>query len=169
MSHNKEDIASKCPDYALIRDITNFKKHGNHDRNSRLRRTDDAIGEVVLITGYQDEAGEYSNSVKEFNVHLEDGTSQNLSKMLTNVVNFWCRYLAAKNVTPTFSEFPTPSNSEPLPREKCNSSLPGIVITRGLKFPGGTLLFQRYNYSAGRIEPMNLTGHTVTAKTYDPN
>jgi hypothetical protein len=155
-SLERDEVIAKCPDYALIWNVTDLKKHGKHDRNSRLRRAD-ASQEILVTTIYKDESGEYYNSVKEFKLHLKDGTSRELSDVLTNGINFWCGYLAEKDVSPKFPEFPVPNPAEPLPRSKCTSNA-DMLITRGLKFPGATLHFQRYNYATGQGEPMDFTG-----------
>ena len=161
-----KNITSACPDYALINDVTNFKKHSRHDRKSRLRRTD-PLQEMLVITIYKDKLGEYYNSVKEFKVHLKDGTSRELSEVLTNGVNFWCRHVAAQDVTPKFPEFTMPNAVKPLSRAK-SRSIADMKITKGLKFGPEHFHLQRYNYDTGQVEPMDLTGYKAKLRLFTP-
>jgi hypothetical protein len=161
-----KDIMAKCPDYALARDVTNFKKHRRHDRKSRLRRAD-PIQEMIVTTIYRDELGEYYNSVKEFKVHLKDGTSRALSEVLTNAINFWCDYLDAQNVEPKFGQFSMPNALTSLPRSKCKS-VANMTIAKGLRFGPEYFLLQRYNYNTGGVEPMDLTGYKARLRAFQP-
>ena len=159
-------VTARCPDYALINDVTNFKKHGKHNRNSQLRPAD-PIQEMLVTTIYQDDLGEYCNSVKEFKVCLKDGTSRDLSDLMTNSVNFWSRHLAALNVTPKFPEFALPGAIKPFRRAQ-GRSVANMTITKGLKFGPEQFQIQRYNYGTGRVEPMNLTGYKPIARAFKP-
>jgi hypothetical protein len=120
-----------------------------------------------VTTIYKDELGEYYNSVKEFKLHLKDGTSRDLSEVLTNSINFWCDYLNAQNVGPKFAPFPMPNAIKPLARAECRSNA-NMIITKGLKFGPAIFQLQRYNYSTGAVEPINLTGYEPIAKAFKP-
>jgi hypothetical protein len=162
-----EDITAECPDYALTRDVADIAKHRELDRRSAQLRAADAIQEMLVTTIYEDALGEYYNSVKEFKLRLINGTSRDLSEVLTNSFNFWCRHLDAQHVTPKFSEFTMPNTVKPLPRVKCQS-IANITITKGLKFGPAVFQLQRYNYSTGQVHPMNLTGYKPILRVFKP-
>jgi hypothetical protein len=161
-----EHITAECPDYALTRDVANLKKHSRRSRESQLRDAD-AIQEIVLTTIFEDTLGEYYNSVKEFELHLVNGTTRELSEVMMNSINFWCRHLAAQHVTPKFPEFTMPNAVKPLPRVKCQS-IANITITKGLKFGPAVFQLQRYNYSTGQVHPVNLTGYKPISMVFKP-
>jgi hypothetical protein len=163
-----EDITAQCPDYALTRDVADIAKHRNLDRLSAQLRTPDAIQEIIVVTTYEDAFGEYHNWIKDIELRLPNGTTRELSEVMTNGINFWCRHLAGHNVSPTFLELPSLSPVEPPPRSGCRTSGPNINIVRGLRFKGLVFHLRRYNYSTGRVEPMDLTGMKVKAQAYTP-
>jgi len=165
-SPSYENVA-QCPDYALTRDVADIAKHRELDRRSAQLRGADGIQEMLVTTIYKDGLGEYCNSVKEFKLHLINGASRDLSEVLTNSINFWCRYLAEQKVTPTFPKFSMPNAVGPLPRAKCQSNA-NISIIKGLKFGGAIIQLQRYNDSTGQVEPMDLTGYKPIARAFVP-
>jgi len=163
-----KDVIAQWPDYALTRDVAEIAKHRTLERASAQLRSLDAIQEIIVVTTYKDAFGEYYNWLKDIELHLLNGTTRELSEVLANSINFWCRHLAMHNVSPTFPEWPLLRQVEPLPRSSCRTSGPNINIVRGLRFKGLVFHLRRYNYSTGRVEPMDLTGMKVKAQAYTP-
>lgn len=163
-----EDATAMCPDYALIRDVAEIKKHRNLRRSSAQLRTPDAIKEIVVFTMYKDNLGEYYNPTKHIRLHLADGTTRDLSDVLTNGINFWCRYLAAHGISPKFPELPSLNSAEPLPRSQCPNSGPTIKMIKEFGLKGLVFEFQRFDYSTGRAEPIDLTGLKPRFRIFKP-
>jgi hypothetical protein len=162
-----EDVIAQCPDYALTRDVADIAKHRELDRRSAHLRRADAIQEMLVMTMYTDALGEYHNSVQEFKLHLTEGTSRELSEVLTNSFNFWCRYLAAHGISPKFPEVEMPNVVKPLPRAKCQS-IANMTIIKELKFGPAVFKLQRYNYNKGQVHPIDLTGYKPIARAFKP-
>lgn len=68
-----------CPDYALLRDVVNASKHRHLTRGGEQIVSADSIRELLVVTTYQDEQGEYRNAAKSIEITLIDGTTRAIS------------------------------------------------------------------------------------------
>lgn len=91
-------------------------------------------------------------------VKLSDGSERNLLDVMTNVMNFWQSYLQSIGIIQNIQNYTIPG--EPKTRLECTGNKLDLEITRGLRFRQAFRL-QKYNYSTGKIEPVDLTGSEV--------
>ena len=60
-------LLTRCPDYGLVRDVTNISKHVTLTYYVPIIT---AIKEILVITKFKDDEGEYTNSEKLVEVEL---------------------------------------------------------------------------------------------------
>lgn len=153
-------ISSQCSDYGLLGDIVNASKHRSLTHGTPQISDATQIEECVVLTEYQDEQGPYRCVEKTVQVRLLDGSKRDVLEVMTNVMNFWQRYLHSIGVIAAPQNYTIPNASEPKSRSECADSRLDLEMVRGLRFRL-TGLLQKYNYDTGKIEPTDLTGADV--------
>src|ERR1700726_3822695 len=88
-------MTALCADFSLLGDVVNALKHGILTKGRPQIASADDIREHVVVTRYQDDAGEYSDATKSIEITLKNGTKRELFDALTNVVNMWISFLVA--------------------------------------------------------------------------
>src|SRR5258708_2384538 len=82
LARTRSQAFLECADYRLIADVTNVTKHKILTRSTSegapLVSSADAIHELIVITRYEDEAGEYLDARVQVVVDCDDGTTRNL-------------------------------------------------------------------------------------------
>jgi hypothetical protein len=160
-----DDVLSRCPDYSLVRDVADIAKHRVLDRRSAKLRGPEAIQEVVVVTQYQDEFGEYRHSEKCVDLLLPDGVVRSLAEVLTNTMVFWRDYLRSHKVPLLELDLKLPEALEPRPRAKCKE-VPFSVM-RGLRFTMAHKI-RRYNYETEQVEPVDLSHKELHYRIFEP-
>ena len=163
-------IKDKCPDYQLVRDITNASKHKNFDNSKSgadvpLIQDLNSIYECLISTTYQDADGEFRDSHKGVFIKLLDGTERAFFEIATNVVNMWCTELHSMGLMEKPRKFEYARRKEPLTRSECDISFdmnfeqaaPAQVTIKMLK----------YNYEKQTIEPNDISGRDFKFSIYD--
>lgn len=120
-------IKNKCPDYQLVRDITNASKHKDFYKlkpgaDPPLIQDLNSIYECLISITYQDSEGEFRDSHKGVFVKLLDGTERDFFEVATNVVNMWCTELHSMGVLDKPRKLEFTRRKEPLTRNECNMS-----------------------------------------------
>ncbi|NBC03543.1 MAG: hypothetical protein GVY20_07545 [Bacteroidetes bacterium] len=164
---DREEVIRECADYALLRDVADVAKHRNLDRNSAILKSASAIQEMLIITIYEDEFGEYKNYEKVVQLRLPHNETRRLDKVLTEVMIFWDSHLRQHGVPLLETNFKYEEKTQPLTREQCSEHGPDSVLIRGL-FEDFALQLRKYNYEKNIIEPVNLTGSKLKFQIFDP-
>lgn len=163
-------IKNKCPDYQLVRDITNASKHKNLDKpkpgtDPPLIQDLDSIYECLISTTYQDFEGEFRDSHKGVFIKLLDGTERDFFEIATNVINMWCTELHSIGVLEKSRKFEYARRKEPLTRSECDMSF-GLNFERAA--PARlTIKMLRYNYKKQTLEPENISDKDFKFAVYD--
>lgn len=165
LSHN--DVAHLCPDYDLLRDVVNAVKHGKLAKGTPQIDSASKIEEVIVVTEYHDERGRYVHADKRVVVVLDDGTRRELLEVLISVMNFWQSELAATGVIAALPARRLPTRLEPRPRSEANGGGIDQVVLQGVAFRQ-VMQLNRYNYSTGQVEPIDLTGSQAVLNIYKP-
>ena len=156
-------LETRCPDYDLVRDITNVSKHKRiTDYTPRISDATQ-IFEVITSTFFSDNKGEYVAPQLEVYLKLDDGTKRKLTDVLYNVMLMWRDILSQLGIIDM--KAPKPINDKPLTRKEAARRQANLRIRRGEDFKAN-LRILRYNYAKGVAEPVDLTGSTVQSKIY---
>jgi hypothetical protein len=168
------EIVRKCPDYALLGDITNVSKHRvleekRHRRSTRcpLIKAAQQIYEVVLVTEFQDDDDPYYSREKVVYVKLNDNSERDLHEVLTNVINFWLEELAVLGLIKELPTYPYKSSDRLKTRQECQDDQLDLEMTQGLRFELEMRL-RKYNYQNHRVESVDLTGCEAAFRIYQP-
>ncbi len=164
----RQIATSYCSDYDLLGDVVNAIKHKEvtHSPNPKFKFAKDIV-EQIVITFYEDAEGEYKHVEKAVAINLTDGTTKNLEEVLVNVMNFWQNYLQSIGIIHNKKSYSISSSSQPKLRVECNDGKMDIELIQGLPFTQ-TCLLQKYDYSTGKVEPIDLTGSDFRMNIYKP-
>lgn len=157
-------FVSKCSDYSLLRDLANVSKHKNINRNKPQISDLKNIKDFLICTVYQDVFGEFSKTVKEVEVTLDNGKIKLLSTILTNCMNMWGNYLYEENIITEKHLFQSKYNTPS--REKDSKFDMGAI--QGLTFSGFKMQLLKYNYQKKIAEPIDLTNANIQWRVYLP-
>ena len=160
-------IIAACPDYSLLRDVVNASKHGTLTSGNPDITSATSIREQVLRTEYKDDLGDYMHIEKVVSLHLKDGSERYLNDVLLNVINYWIAFLKQMGLFSNLEAFKPQLMQQPILREHCNDNNLDLVMQEGLQFQWIVVL-RRFNYTTGKIEPMDLTGMEVEMNIYKP-
>jgi hypothetical protein len=158
-------MTALCADFSLLGDVVNALKHGILTKGRPQIASADDIREHVVVTRYQDDAGEYSDATKSIEITLKNGTKRELFDVLTNVANMWISFLVAAGVSDKGSLFPLEDRNRIINRDEAGNM--DLTITQGLAAELG-YKFQKYNYVKSFPEPIDLTGGKISFNVYDP-
>lgn len=169
---SRADVEKLCPDYGLLADIVNAAKHKSISiptpHGAPLVTDATQIIELLVNTEYQDEMGTYRYTEKAVIAKLSDGSEKHLLELLTNVLNFWERYLHSISVISSARTFVHTSSVHPKSRTECEANRLNLEIVRGQRVHQ-TYRLQRFNYQTGTVEPVDLTGFQFRYKIYQPH
>lgn len=163
-------IKAKCPDYQLVRDITNASKHKRFDKpkpgaDVPLIEDLNSIYECTISTTYRDSDGEFRDSHKGVFVKLLDGTERDFFEIATNVINMWCAELHAIGVIENPRKFDYVRRKEPLTRSECDMSF-GLNFERAAPAQL-TMKMLKYNYEKQTIEPEDISDKDFKFAIYE--
>lgn len=166
---SRSEVAKLCPDYDLLADVVNAAKHADLTHGKPQINSADDIYETTVVTRYEDDDGEYTDSQKMVMVKLNDGSERDLFEVLTNVINFWGRELASYGVIKKFDPFTVPEapGSRFIKRADAKKRLDTEMV-RGLRFKHHMKL-QKYDANKGTSEPIDLTGAKLHYRIYKPS
>jgi hypothetical protein len=162
-----QDVAKQCPDYALLRDVADTEKHGKLSDKTRAICDTRQMEERIIVTEYEDTEGTYRHVEKAVWLNLTDGSSRDLADVLTNVMNYWQDELHALGMLPKSRPYAMAARAQPVPRNEANHGRLDYTIVPGLEF-NQTYQLRRYNYSTGKIEPIDLSGASLEFAMYKP-
>ncbi|UWU69139.1 hypothetical protein [Bradyrhizobium sp. NC92] len=171
LARTRSQAVLECADYRLIADVTNVTKHKELTRSTSegapLVRSADAVHELIVITRYEDESGEYSDVRAQVVVDCEDGTTRNLDSAIVTVLNYWGGILRAAGVAPYVPRSPA---EEPGSRfvARADARPLDFEILQGLRF-ASHMQFRRFDVLEGRSSPVDLTGADISFKIYKPS
>lgn len=153
--YSRCDVENLCPDYRLVGDVTNATKHRQLDRGKPLLRDASSIREVIVITVFEDDEGDYMDFRKVVFVDQIDGSVRDVFEAGTNVMNFWGRELVRYSIRKSFTEFPLPDR--PGSKFLARSEVKGFAL-KAIQGVGLTKLFetQRFNPNAEKSEPLEV-------------
>lgn len=166
MSVSFNDVFLECPDYKLIRDITNASKHGSINRNQPLITRPTALVEYIFLIEYRDDLGPYVDAWKAITVKLDSGSSKDISEVLRNVVNFWIDYLQAHGLLLKLKRYNPPIVKMPLTREECRPL--DMVATQGMMVGAKTFVILQYDYEKRVPVSVDLTNAEVAFTVRKP-
>jgi hypothetical protein len=162
-----QDVAHACPDYALVRDVTDADKHHHLRDQTRAVSNASQIEERIVITEYRDDDGPYRNAEKRILIKVTNGGERDLLDVLTNVINYWMDELRALGHLSKLPHYEVPTRPEPLPRVNCNNGRIDFEISQSLSYSQSYQLLM-YNYEAAKIELVDLTGAELRFSVYKP-
>jgi hypothetical protein len=171
LSRTRPEVVLECPDYRLLADVANVAKHKVLTRQTSegasLVSSAEDISELLVVTSYEDEAGEYSDARVQVTVKCSDGSSRNLDSAIVSVLNYWSGALSAAGAV---SYPPRKAMEEPgsrfIPRAEARS--PNFEILNSVRW---TTLMQlrKFNAKEGRSDPVDLTGKNIEFNIYAPS
>lgn len=159
-------LVHRCPDYELLGDVVNASKHRTltHRKNPLIKGAQN-ISEQIVCTVYADELGEYRHVEKNIFIQLKDGTEQELFSVLVHMMNMWLKRLNELGLIKKIN--PVDVHPKRIPRRTKNWGKMDLVITRGLRF-ASKIRMQKFKYSTGKTEPVDLTGSELSMRIYQP-
>lgn len=163
-------IKAKCPDYQLVRDITNASKHKDFDKprpgaDIPLIQDLNSVYECLISTTYHDSEGEFRDSHKGVFIKLLDGTERDFFEIATNVVNMWCTELHVMGVIEKPRKFDYARRKEPLTRSECDMSF-DLNFERAA--PAQFIMkMMKYNYEKQTLEPEDISDKGFEFRVYD--
>lgn len=168
---SRRKIEQLCPDYALLGDVVNASKHktltGNTPHGSPFVSGSESLGERILFIEYEDDQGVYRYVAKTIVVNLVDGTERDLLEILTNVINFWEKYLESLGTISKARVFSFESPVRARTRVDCEGGQLSFELVQGHRFRQSIQML-RFNNDAGQAEPMDLAGAKINFKVYKP-
>lgn len=161
------EIKRQCPEYELIRGVTNATKHKAPSQRKPLVANAADIIETTSIVRFQDEIGEYVHCQTLVEVRCSDGSLRTLDPALTRVLNYWGEFLARQGVC-NFEARPEPGmpGDKHRTRDEASRQL-NLEALRGLQFKH-QCKFLEWDYEEGRARPVDLTGSTLEGRIYSP-
>lgn len=168
---SRADVERLCPDYALLGDVVNASKHktinGSTPHGAPLVTTAESLVERTALIEYEDDAGVYRFAQKMVMARLSDGSERNLLEILTTVINFWEEHMRAAGVLSEARTFTHDSRIRYRSRAECDGNQLNFEVVQGQRFHQNMQLL-RFDRTTGRAAPVDLTGHTVTGRIYQP-
>ena len=169
---SRSDAERLCPDYGVLGDIANVAKHrsltAQTPHGPPLIALATQLREMITVTEYEDEAGQYRHVDKRVMAELSNGDRRDVLDIMISVMNFWQRHLHALGVIPRARTFQSLALRQPMSRSECGSDRLNIEVLQGLRLHQ-TIQLLRYNYVTGAIEPVDLTGMEACLRIYKPS
>jgi hypothetical protein len=172
VAKSRAQLAAICPDYDLLGDVVNAGKHRDLDPKRGKAppqiNTASDICEEIVITEYIDAEGPYRHVEKRVTVQLNDGSTRDLHEIIVNVMNLWIDELSAIGAVARMAHYAYPRTTG-IPRRKVSGPTAQLALEamQGVRFKQ-RLRLQRYNYSTGHVEPVDLTGASGSLRIYQP-
>lgn len=161
-----EDVTRSCPEYDLLRDVTDVSKHGSLNRPSaRLKKAEDLV-EQTVFTRIKDDSEPGAVFHKRVLGTLEDGTTVELYPALVAVLNYWSRELERRGVIKKATTWKV--KPPPIPTCDAVKHGPSLRMIRGVRFSQNWLL-QEYDPETGVTAPMDLTDSEMKLRLYRPS
>ena len=155
-----DEVVRCCPEYAIVRDIANIRKHGKLEgkRYKPLISNPDHFFEALIYTQFRDEQGEYWATDVEVYVRLDDKTEHTMTDLLVSAMRFWQKRLAEICVG-KIADIPAPSIRDIISRidaaqHRVSFELVQQQLTR-LR-----IQVRRYNFDKVAFEPVDLSSFT---------
>lgn len=151
-------VEQQCPSFAIVGDIANVAKHRNITKptphGAPLVSSADQLEEVLLVIEYEDDEGAYRGTRKQVRATLTDGRQIDVLCEVTNVLNFWEKFLASAGVLKEARHFAFDDGLGFRTRDDCKSG-PTLQVIQGVRFRQ-LLQLMKYNKETGRAEVMPL-------------
>jgi len=161
-----EDIVDLCPTYKTIQDITNISKHKTLTRGTPEISSANQISELIIITIFKDDKGEFSDSDKVVQIIKNNGTKLFLHDILYKVVCFWDKYLYNNGLINKESKPKAPTPIGKVKRRyECKNLDLTVVQKMNFKM---SMQMMKWDYEKNKAIPIDLTGKTVEFKVYKP-
>lgn len=165
---SRSEFAKICSDYDLLGDIVNSAKHKKLTRDWKYLNSSDSVNELVILTKFNDEQGEYYFSEKIILVKIIDGSERDLFDVLTNVLNMWYEYLFSINILPTLYHKNVIKPVFPLQRDECADKGIDIEAMQGVRFHH-TVRLHEYNYETNDINIITPSMGSLKMEIFKPN
>jgi hypothetical protein len=163
----RSEIEAECPDYGLVADVANAKKHRTLTQGRPRIASAEQIEERILITEYRDEQGDYRHAEKQVVIKLEDGHERDLRHIVLTVLDYWRDKLSSLGLVEVLPSRLLPIDQQPRPRSQCNNGILDVELICGVRFKQ-VICIRRFNYASGQIEPVDLTGRQFQCGVYEP-
>jgi len=166
----RAQVVVGCPEYRLVADVTNATKHRTLIRDTSegppLVKSAEDVEEITIVTRFEDEQGEYTDTQSVVFINCTDGVRRNLDTALTRVLNYWGNELKRWDIVNY-----VPRNAPELPGTRyVPRSLARVQtkeIIQGLRFTQRIQLM-RFDASKGCAVPIDLTGANIEYTIYKP-
>ena len=162
----RAELENDCPDYGLLGDIANVAKHLNINRNNPLISNANQLYEIMAITYYADEQGEFTASQIEVHIKLDNGTQRSMAEILYNVMCMWRDKLDNLGIVALKAPPPLAPNRA-LTRAKADQINTDMKLTQGEAYRLQIQIF-KYNYEKKERAPLDLTGQQIRFCVYSP-
>ncbi len=159
-------IVSLCSAYKIIQDVTNVSKHRVLTKGAPEVSNINQISELIVITTFEDEKGEFTDSDKVVQITKDNGITLFLHDILYNVICFWDKYLYDNKLINKEYKLKIPAPiGKVKQRSECKNV--GIASVRGLGFKISWLMM-KWDYAKNVAVPIDLTGAKMQFKVYKP-
>lgn len=159
-------LEARCPDYALVRDITNVAKHRKLTQGTPRISTAEQLTEFLTSTQYTDTDGDYWCPRVDVEVRLDDGSVRDLAEIIHGVMVMWCHELDRLGIIAL--RLPTDDITDMhVPRAEAASRRSALQLTAG-EAAKLQIRMRRFDYTANASQPLDLTGCKVEMVFYAP-
>jgi hypothetical protein len=157
----RKAIERLCSDYGLLADVANVSKHKSIDKETShgapyVSKATDLV-ETIDDIEYEDEIGTYRYVQKNVLVKLKKGSNRNLLEVLTNVINFWERYLHNLGILNEARTFNFDGYIRFRTRAECELNKLDFEMVQGHRFHQ-SLQFLRFNNQTGLADIVDFKG-----------
>lgn len=160
------ELEAICPEFGLVRDITNVAKHGVLDRGRPRISTAGQLTEYVTHTEYQDADGTYWCHRVDVRVKLDDGSVRDVAAIIHAVMVMWCTELDRLGIISL--RMPTDDVSDAhVGRAEAGARENMLQLTAG-EAAKLQMRVLRFNYGTNVSEPVDLTGSKIKMRFYAP-
>ena len=154
-----------CPEFVLLQDIVNVFKHGPRRDGQVAKPTD--IYETTVMTDYEDSDGTYHHAEKEVTIQLRDGSLRDMKVVLRTVLGMWITEFKSRGLLGRL-EPPLPEAHVIPTRATASGAAPmNLTVLQSVRF-NRSFRRQKFNHATGKIEPIDIMGHTYQFSVYEP-
>jgi hypothetical protein len=170
LARSRSHVVRECSEYRLIADVTNAVKHKVLTRSTSegapLVTSAEDVTELLIITQFRDDRGEYSDAQLRVVAQCSDGSTKELDGAIIKVLNYWGELLDSAGIVGYYCRCPAElPGSRFIPRVGVRSVDHEAV--QGLRFALRVQL-QAFDAELGRSIPIDLTGADIRFEIYKP-
>jgi hypothetical protein len=120
-----------------------------------------------VITDYEDADGTYRHSEKEVTIQLRDRSVRDMKTVLEAVLEMWITEFKSRGLLGRLEPRRTEAHSIPTRATASGAATMSLTALQGVRF-NRSFRRQKFNHATGKVEPIDMTGHTYQFSIYKP-